>query len=284
MPHWAPMQPPLMRMAPAPLKEEAKDGDSEGVTVDDYSGKAKLQAAKSAKVDLDVEARLNGFQWAGVHTTAKVEHLCPQGKGPDKEGYSLVLFNCFSGKKFDALRSDLNKHSYDRVSGLLYYLVGLTAPEGGLKQFEVVPEPRLMGTSADDVRKHKSDLEKYLEYLTLLNPVRQGADKMLSHHEAVLRQCTNPSMTSGPASSLGCVGMCTEQCAVVDVHSKCWRNMLLLDMCLHTRQMRQTRRGLEPEARRRRVGGASEARRRASEGAGERWRMSVRGDVAGHRP
>ena len=82
------------------------------------------------------------------------------------------------------------------MSGLLYYLVGLTAPEGGLKQSEVVPEPRLMGTSADDVRKHRSDIEKYLEYLTLLNPVRQGAGSMLSHHEAVLRQCSNPSMTA----------------------------------------------------------------------------------------
>ena len=74
-------------------------------------------------------------------------------------------------------------------------MVELTAPEGGLKQSERVPEPRLMGTSADDVRKHKQDLDKYLEYLTLLNPVRQGADSMLSHHEAVLRQCTNPTMT-----------------------------------------------------------------------------------------
>jgi hypothetical protein len=144
MPHWAPMQPPLMRRAPKLTKAEATDRDSEGATdprlrifdigkkkVDDYAGKAKLEAAKSVKVDLDVEARLSGFPWAGVHTTAKVEHLCPQGKGPDKEGYSLVLLNCFSGKKFDALRTDLNKNSYDRVSGLLYYLVGLTAPEGG---------------------------------------------------------------------------------------------------------------------------------------------------------
>ena len=75
--HWAPMQPPLMRMAPAPLKADAKDGGSEGVTVDDYSGKEKLKAAKSLTVDLDVEARLNRYQWAGVHTTAKAEHLCP---------------------------------------------------------------------------------------------------------------------------------------------------------------------------------------------------------------
>ena len=164
--------------------------------MDDYSGKEKLKAAKSLKVDLDVETRLNGYQWAGVHTTAKAEHLCPRGKGPDKDGYSLVLFNCFSGKKFDALRTELNKHSYDQVSGLLYYLVGLTAPEGGLKQSEVMPELHLMGTSVDNVWKHRSDLEKYLEYLTLLNPVQQGADNMRSHHEAVLWQCTNPSMTS----------------------------------------------------------------------------------------
>ena len=86
--------------------------------------------------------------------------------------------------------------------------------------------------------------------------------------------------SNGPAPSLGCLGMCTEQCAVVDVNSKCWRNMFVLDMCLHTRQMRQARRALEPEG----VGGASEARRRASEGAGERWRMSMRGGVAGPRP
>ena len=74
--------------------------------------------------------------------------------------------------------------------------------------------------------------------------------------------------SDGPASSLGCLGMCTEQCAVVDVNSKCWRNMFLLDVCLHTRQMRQTRRVLEPEG----VGGASESvggSRRALENADE---------------
>ena len=53
-----------------------------------------------------------------------------------------------------------------------------------------------MGTSADDVRKTRNDLGKYYEHLTLLNPVRQGAENMLSHHEAVLRQCTNQSMTA----------------------------------------------------------------------------------------
>ena len=70
--------------------------------------------------------------------------------------------------------------------------MGLTASEGGLKQSEVVPELRLMGTSADEVRKHRSDIEKYLEYLALLNPVRQGAGSTLLHHEAVLCQCSNP--------------------------------------------------------------------------------------------
>ena len=34
---------------------------------------------------------------------------------------------------------------------------------------------------------------------------------------------------------LGCLGMCTGQCAVVDVSSKCWRSMLVLDMRLYTR-------------------------------------------------
>ena len=53
-----------------------------------------------------------------------------------------------------------------------------------------------MGTSADDVRKNKHDLDKYFDYLTLLNPVRQGAENMLAHYEVVLRQCTNPSMTA----------------------------------------------------------------------------------------
>ena len=53
-----------------------------------------------------------------------------------------------------------------------------------------------MGTSADDVRKTRNDLGKFYEYLVLLNPVRQGAGSMLSHLEAVLRQCTNPTMTA----------------------------------------------------------------------------------------
>ena len=73
--------------------------------------KAKLKAAKSLMVDLDVEGRLNGFHWAGVHTTAKAEDLCPEGMGPDRDGYSLVLSNCFGGKMFDTFRTELNKYS-----------------------------------------------------------------------------------------------------------------------------------------------------------------------------
>ena len=51
--------------------------------------------------------------------------------------------------------------------------------------------------------------------------------------------------SDGPALSLGCLGMGTEQCAVVDVNSKCWKSVFLLDTCLHTRQTRQTRRASE---------------------------------------
>ena len=39
----------------------------------------------------------------------------------------------------------------------------------------------------------------------------------------------------GQPPRLGCLGMCTGQCAVVDVSSKCWRSMLVLDMRLYTR-------------------------------------------------
>ena len=53
----------------------------------------------------------------------------------------------------------------------------------------------------------------------------------------------------GQPPRLGCLGMCTGQCAVVDVNSKCWRNMLEPGWAL--------------EARRK----ASEARRRELEGA-----------------
>ena len=69
----------------------------------DYMGTEKLKAAKSLEVDLDIEARLDGYLWAGVHTTAKTEHLCPKGKNADKLGFTQVLLNCFGGKKFDDL-------------------------------------------------------------------------------------------------------------------------------------------------------------------------------------
>ena len=105
------MQPPLMRRAADPTKPADKGGDGDGS--DGLTGKAKLRAAKSLAVDYEVEKYLHGFHWAGVHTTAKTEHLCPKGMSPDKDGYSLVLSNCFGGKKFDGLRADLNKHSYD---------------------------------------------------------------------------------------------------------------------------------------------------------------------------
>ena len=136
------MQPLLMRMMPSGLSKavSSKDGKSAGVSVLDYMGTEKLKAAKSLEVDLDIEARLDGYLWAGVHATLKREHLCPKGKKADKLGFTLVLLNCFGGKKFDDLRKDLVKHSYERVSGLLYYLVGLTTPDRGLKQSEVVPE------------------------------------------------------------------------------------------------------------------------------------------------
>ena len=63
----------------------------------------------------------------------------------------------------------------------------------------------------------------------------------------------------GQPPRLGCLGMCTGQCAVVDVNSKCWRNMLEPGWAL--------------EARRK----ASEARRRASEGACNFDRGEVQG-------
>ena len=53
-----------------------------------------------------------------------------------------------------------------------------------------------MGTSVDNMQKHRSDIKKYFMYLTLINPVHQGADLMLSHHEQVLWQCSNASMTN----------------------------------------------------------------------------------------
>ena len=85
----------------------------------------------------------------------------------------------------------------------------------------------------------------------------------------------------GQPPRLGCLGMCTEQCAVADVNSKCWRNMFKLEVCLHTRQDRRGMRGKRWCRRRRRCTGE---RRRAPDGAGGRWRMSMRGGVAGPRP
>ena len=82
LPHWALMQPLLMRMMPSSLSKavSSKDGELAGVSVLDYMGTEKLKAAKSLEVDLDIEARLDGYLWAGVHATAKTEHLCPKGK------------------------------------------------------------------------------------------------------------------------------------------------------------------------------------------------------------
>ena len=58
-PHWAPNQPTLMRRAPDPKKKaDAKFGSGDGDSTDDISGKAKLRAAKSLMVDLDVEGRV----------------------------------------------------------------------------------------------------------------------------------------------------------------------------------------------------------------------------------
>ena len=58
--------------------------------------------------------------------------------------------------------------------------------------------------------------------------------------------------------------MCTEQCAVIGISSKSWRNMFKLEMRLHTRQDKtgHAREALVPEV--------SEVRWRTSEGAG--WR------------
>ena len=83
------------------LKKEEEAEPDDG-NLNSISGKAKLKAAKSLMLDLEVEGCLNRFHWAGVNTTVKVEDLCPEGIGPDRDGYLLVLSNCFSGKQFDA--------------------------------------------------------------------------------------------------------------------------------------------------------------------------------------
>ena len=85
----------------------------------------------------------------------------------------------------------------------------------------------------------------------------------------------------GTPPRLGCLGMCTEQCAVIGISSKSWRNMFKLEMHLHTRQDKQGMRGKRWCRRCRRCAGE---RRRAPDGAGWRWRMSMRGGVAGPRP
>ena len=64
----------------------------------------------------------------------------------------------------------------------------------------------------------------------------------------------------GPPPRLGCLGMCTEQCAVMDVNSKCLRNMFM--PAYKTRQTGHAWEALVPEV--------SEVRWRTSEGAG--WR------------
>ena len=85
----------------------------------------------------------------------------------------------------------------------------------------------------------------------------------------------------GQPPRLRCLGMCTEQVAVVDVSSKCWQNMLKLEMCLYTRQDRWGMRGKRWCWKLRRCTGE---RRRASDGAGGRRRMPMRGGVAGPWP
>ena len=67
----------------------------------------------------------------------------------------------------------------------------------------------------------------------------------------------------GPPPRLGCLGMCTEQCAVMDVNSKCLRNMFV--PAYKTRQMGQVWKVSEPEG----VGGASESVGGFPEGVGE---------------
>ena len=91
----------------------------------------------------------------------------------------------------------------------------------------------------------------------------------------------------GQPPRLGCLGMCTGQCAVVAVSSKCWRSMLALDMSAPAYTIDEANiacvgaGGLLVEARRRNAGECREA----SEVVGERrWSMSVRRDVAGDRP
>ena len=71
----------------------------------------------------------------------------------------------------------------------------------------------------------------------------------------------------GQPPRLGCLGMCTGQCAVVAVSSKCWRSMLALDMSASAYTI--------DEANIACVGAGGllvEARRRTPESAGRRRR------------
>ena len=79
------------------------------------------------------------------------------------------------------------------------------------------------------------------------------------------------------------MGMCTGQCAVVDVNSKCWRNTF----CLMCAAYKTDEADIAGVGARRGVGGTSESVGgcwRSLEDVGCRWRMSVRGDIAGPRP
>ena len=67
----------------------------------------------------------------------------------------------------------------------------------------------------------------------------------------------------GPPPRLGCLGMCTEQCAVIDVNSKSLRNMS--EPAYKARQMGQVWKVSEPEG----VGGVSESVGGCPEGVGE---------------
>ena len=75
----------------------------------------------------------------------------------------------------------------------------------------------------------------------------------------------------GQPPRLGCLGMCTGQCAVVDVNSKCWRNMLEPGWALEARRKAS-------EARRRESEGAC-GRRKAPEVVGECWRGAMLPDI-----
>ena len=78
----------------------------------------------------------------------------------------------------------------------------------------------------------------------------------------------------GQPPRLGCLGMCTGQCAVVAVSSMCWRSMLALDMSAPAYTIDEAKHSM-CWSRRVVGGGSSEKRRRVLEGVGGRWRTSV---------